>query len=121
MAEQWSPAFPDFAKPSEGPLNERPDDTGAEPWTAAPADSHLEGFRYFDTRKYSFLRKFGTGSELHIRFKPKGNRGTTEYVYFFADPQKGANVFAEFVDHTNPGELVHSILIANRIPYRRLA
>lgn len=127
--DMWTPKFPEAALNYEGAVGDAIQDPttqtggGSVPWTEAPADSHLWGFRFHDARDSSFLRKFrGNVSILSVRFKPPANnpgKGISEYEYEFTDPATGAAVFAAMAGHPDPGELVHSELIRKGVPYRK--
>src|SRR4051812_19300903 len=107
MAETWTPAT-DGGIPRETPLNDRPGTTGL-PWDRAPGDSHLWGFRFYDARQFSFLRRFGPDdtrgtSQLQVRFKhPKTGQPTSEYWYFFSDHDRGAEFYAAMKAAAHPG------------------
>lgn len=128
--DTWDPKFPDFALDREGavgaPIQDPDRETGggSVPWTLAPADSHLWGFRFHDARQISFLRKFrGNVSLLTVRFKPPKTdpgKGFSECEYEFADHETGAAVFRAMANHSDPGELVHSELIRKGVPYRKV-
>lgn len=129
---KWDPKFPEFSRnPNQGsdregeltPLQTGESD-GTLPWTPAPSDSHLEGFRLYDAEDETvgrFIRRFlGGESSIQIRFRPSGKRGTTEYHYFFSDAKQARQVFEQLVNSANPGEIVHSVLIAQGIRYKRV-
>jgi len=129
--DMWTPKYPDFALDYEGAVGDAIQDPATEtgggsvPWTEAPADSHLWGFRFHDARTNSFLRRFRGGvSLLTVRFKPPENnpgKGISEYEYEFANHEQGQAVFLAMANHPDPGELVHSELRKKGVPYRKLA
>lgn len=108
----WEPKFPEVAVPiPQGVIPEADADDfqGDEPWTPAPASSHLLEFRLWDRRKYAFIRKFGPhggASQLEIRFRAKGRRPVAGYVYYITDgPAKAAEIFAEMAAAESPGTI----------------
>lgn len=129
--DMWTPKFPEAALDYEGAVGDAITDPehqtggGSVPWTKAPGDSHLWGFRFHDARAIRFLRRFrGNVSLLTVRFKPPANnpgKGISEYEYEFADHEAGAAVFRAMVGHPDPGEVVHAELIKKGVPYRKLA
>jgi hypothetical protein len=118
----WNPSLPGGV-PRDTPLDTSPSETGL-PWDRAPSDSHLWGFRFYDARKYSFLRRFGPSdlrgkSQLQVRFKdPKTGQPKSEYVYYFDNHDQGRAYFERMKAHSSPGEVVQE-LIAAAIPYRK--
>ena len=120
-APSWEPSL-GFGIGRETPTDAEPSDTGL-PWDRAPADSHLWGFRFYDARKFSFLRRFGPDvtrgmSQLQVRFKDARGNPRSEYVYFFSDHDAGAGFFARMAAAASPGEVVRD-LIAAGIPYQK--
>lgn len=116
----WKPKYPEFAAEREGPLADEPDDSGAEPWTEAPEDSHLARFRYWDARKYRHLRTLlGGVSQLNVVFKATNTKPETSYTYEFRDAAEGERVFALMREAESPGEIVHAELIRKGVPYTR--
>lgn len=86
-----------------------PKDTGGgdEPWTMAPGESHIWGFRYFDIRKYPALGKFpgklGPVSLLYVRFRgKKGVDIAAECQYGFANPDAGKAIFDAMAAAAHP-------------------
>jgi hypothetical protein len=123
MNPTWTPAL-EFGIPKESPLDTEPDERGL-PWVMAPADSHLWGFRFYDARKFSFLRKFGADvtrgkSQLEVRFKDAKGRLASEYTYYFDDHDRGLEFFEAMRSAAHPGEVVQE-LIRQRVPYRKQA
>lgn len=119
-AGEWEPKFPDFALGREGPLGDSPDDTGAEPWTPAPASSHLSRFRLWDARKYKFLRALlGGVSQLNVVFKANGRSPETQYTYEFRDHDQARRVYDAMAAAEHPGEVVHAMLIKEGVPYTK--
>ncbi len=119
-AGTWEPKFPDHAVEREGPLDDSPDTSGSEPWTEAPASSHVARFAYYDARKHRFLRTLlGGVSQLKVHFKATATKPETGYTYEFKDAADGERVFAMMVAAEHPGEVIHRELILRRIPYTR--
>lgn len=132
---EWEPKYPDFAAPTEGPLNdEASDQSRGGPWTEAPPDSHVARFRLTDARENSFLRKFGRGSvvgsggtghrdtgqsQLVVVFKATRYAPETQYTYYFADHDQGKRVFDAMAAAEHPGEVVHAMLIRESVPYTK--
>lgn len=87
----------------------------------APADSHLEKFRYWSQRRYSWVKNFGGPrgekgySQLQVVFRASGNKGRTSYTYFFTDDAAGQQAFDLMAAAESPGEIVHSHLIRPRV------
>ena len=122
MAEfTWTPSRPG-GLPRDTPLDDRAGETGL-PWDQAPADSHLWGFRFYDARKFNFVRRWGPEetrgqSQLHVRFKSESGRPMSEYWYYFTDHDAGADYYARMKAAESPGEIIQE-LIAARVTYRK--
>jgi hypothetical protein len=126
---QWQPKFPGFSRPPnkgsqrEGELSPL-SASGDILWVPAPPTSHLEGFRLYDAddeKIGGFIRKFlGGESSIQIRFKPSGKQtSATEYHYYFSDAKEARGVFQQLVEAEHPGEIVHHVLIAQGVRYKR--
>ena len=96
-------------------------------WTAAPESSHIWGFRYYDVRRYSFLRKFpgriSQGrSELHVVFKDEKTGGRSmPYAYYFDNPDEGQAIADEMAASPHPyGEVLYPKVIQGKVPYTKL-
>lgn len=122
----WTPKFPEAS--SAGPAG-RDVDVGFEAvgeWTAAPAASHLIGFRAWVTSGRSPELWGGFKGFLYVRFKgttAKSGKShpDTEYRYSFRDSSDCKRVFEMLKAADHPGHVVDAELIAPRIPYERTA
>lgn len=120
--QPWNPLYPDVA--IVGEVNSVPavsdTDSGEVAWMPAPADSHVQEFRFYDARKHSFLRRFGSGrSEIQVRFRPTAKQPVTQYSYYFDDATLGESIFEQLTSATHPGEVIHTELIRTGTPYRK--
>lgn len=120
---EWSPSLPSGLA-RDTPLDTEPSASGL-PWQSAPGTSHVHSFRFYDARKYSFLRKFGDEavkgqSQLQVRFKhPKSGAVQSEFWYFFPDHNAGLAVYDEMKAAAQPGTVVNERLVKAGVPYRR--
>lgn len=139
MAERWNPKYPDFATRQAGAiLNERNGDdwtvTGLDrqpkplEWVQAPATSHVHSFAYesmnHQSPYFSRLAKIGGTNKIHVRFEPNSDSildtWITHYVYSIQDNAEADWIWRSLNETEHPGEIVHSVLIAKKIPYERL-
>lgn len=117
-ARYFHPRFPEQAIDTGKPLG-RTNSEGA-PWTAAPANSHVGRFRFYDAREWSFLQPpQGDGrSKLQVRFKAvaakkrRKGRPVSEYTYYFADAAAGERWYDKLCGAVHPGELIPGIQAA---------
>lgn len=123
----WHPKYPDLAVPlpqGKIPEGDATADQGAEPWTAAPESSHLLEFRFWDRRRYSFIRRFGPyhgASQLQVRFKAKGNRPVGDYTYFITSgPEAGKRIFDDMAESDSPGTVLKA-RVEGVFPYQPTA
>lgn len=106
-------------------------DGSNEPYTFAPATSHLYAFKYQDIRKpqYSFLRKFGTVfsaklgenvSILTVIFRNNKGGSGARYAYGFSDHDLGQEIFNALASSAHPYSevLLPRVRLAG-IPYTR--
>jgi hypothetical protein len=139
MPTTWDPKYPEFAVRKAGSgLDDRTSgddfkikaiDGTMRPleWYQPPATSHLHSFAYESFKPgspfYNSLRKFEQKSILHVRFKPSGKiTKVTHYIYYFTDDGYGSQVLETMKQAAHPGaEVVNEILIANKVPYARVA
>ncbi len=85
-------------------------------WVSAPADSHVDGFQLIDRS----ASEYGANSKIIVRFKGrKGPPATYEYSSTKHFAMKAT--FDALCGSANPGEVVHSELIAKKIPFIRLS
>lgn len=121
--KSWEPLYPSIVDPRSDLELDELNDSGKE-WEPAPPESHVLEFRFYDGRKEKkFWRDtaLAGGSQIHIRFKPSGKRGVTEYKYQFYDMEQAAKVYDMLKQAQHPGQIVHHILIAGGIHYDRMA
>lgn len=134
---QWTPKYPDFStRPSGGDINEtdagdeftRKDQSGEyKPleWVGTPDTSHVDSMAFesknLNNPLFSKLRKIAGTSVLHVRFKPSGDRGRTHYNYLYDDDALGMSHFELLKAAEHPGQVVHDVLIAQKIPYVRVS
>jgi hypothetical protein len=110
-AKTWTPSNPGGIS-RDTPLSTNPDQYGGTlPWDATPAGSHVSRTKFYDARKYSFLRRFGPErtrgmSQIHVRFRDPKGRETSEYWYFVADHAAAAEFYARMRAAEHPGALV---------------
>ena len=101
-------------------------DRGGVAWDAAPAGSHVWGWRYYGVDEFPFLRRFpsavGRGrSELHVAFKDGRGGKTNTFVYFFRSPEAGRAVLEKLRGSPHPfADVVKPLLIDAGVPYTRL-
>lgn len=139
MADVWFPKYPNFAtRPAGSGVDDvdsgddfkiKGQDGQVRPleWMLPPPTSHLDSFAYESVRigspYFNRLAKLSGHSKLHVRFKPSGRmQKRTHYVYRFEDDARGEAVLEKMKAAVHPGaEVVNEILIAERVPYERLA
>ncbi len=96
---------------------------GDEPWTAAPAGSHVHSFRWFPASKYpalvSFPGKLGPVSLLYVRFKDKEGGVAAECAYGFADESQGRSVFEAMAASQHPYSEVFNLRVRKaNVPFQ---
>lgn len=92
-------------------------------WVDAPGSSHLDSFGLVDysrTRSVIRDRNNHRDSEIHVRFKAKGNWSETHYVYYLSDHSRARGIYIKLLNASQPGKVVHAYLEAQE-PYMRLA
>ena len=86
------------------------------PWVAAPADSHVQGFRFFD-RSGS---EFGASSEIWVKFKGggKNHKPSCTYRYSLGTHDAAKAIWAALCGSPHPGAVVDAELKKPRVPYQ---
>lgn len=120
-------------------------------WHRPPDSSHLERFSIFDypransnlarARREAAAKPFrnpftgriekrqSTPEEMQkpthrviaVIFEAKGRWPRSEYWYFFSDFGKAQETYDAMVEEESPGKIIHSVMIAEGIPYRKVA
>ena len=86
------------------------------PWVAAPADSHVLRFKYYDRS----LSEFGASSEIWITFKGggKNHKPPATYSYHFGTHDTARQVWTDLCAAAHPGEIVDAQLKKPRVPFK---
>lgn len=103
----------------EQPLSELNPNQGEEvsEWVSTPGASHVAAFRLVDRSK----TEFGASSEIHVTFKGTGTKPGGSYVYSLSSHDAARQIFADMRASGHPGEVIHTELIAPRVPYKRVS
>lgn len=109
---------------AEPQATERPLDSSNLPWFAAPAGSHIWGWKFFDARIYAntaALSSLGPVSLLLVRFRNKdGGPSKDAYFYGFADPAAGQAISDALEASDHPyGAVLNPRVKKAGIPYAR--
>ena len=88
-------------------------------WFHGPPTSHVARWRYLDPRLPGTTIADGRG-RLEVVFRPTKTKGESGYVYYFADPAEGSDVFTELSAAEHPGEVVHQRLRLAGVPFGKL-
>jgi hypothetical protein len=83
----------------------RPLDASNLPWFAAPATSHIWGWKFFDARVYANtadLTSLGPVSLLLVRFRDKAGAPGDAYFYGFSDAAAGQAISDAMEDSDHP-------------------
>lgn len=86
------------------------------PWVAAPADSHVQGFKFFD-RSGS---EFGASSEIWVKFKGggKNHRPPSIYAYSISVHDTAKGIWGALCGSAHPGAVVDAELKKTNMPCR---
>lgn len=143
---KWEPAYPEIAvvagsrEPKRISVREN---SKNEDWHVPPDSSHLERFTIFDYPKRTkaeieaakkpaknpmtgkFYKRTSdplapTARVIAVIFKAKGKQPRTEYWYYFSDFSQADETYGLMVEAESPGELIHSVMIAQGISYRKV-
>lgn len=105
------------------PATERPLDSSNLPWFAAPAASHIWGWKFFDARIYANtadLTSLGPVSLLLVRFRNKDGSPGNAGFYGFADAAAGQAISDALEASGHPyGEILYPRVIKGGAPYRK--
>lgn len=106
------------------PTTERPLDSSNLPWFAAPAASHIWGWKFFDARIYgntASLTSLGPVSLLLVRFREKsGGPSKDAYFYGFANHDAGQAISDAMERSEHPyGQVLNPRVKKAGIPYAK--